>query len=216
MFSGGFSGFTEADFDVFEVPGLELRMEALKANLRPKLQQLGEDFYGYLSELLGTPMYAHVAKHARRTVNPPKDSWVAFSFDKRGYKKHAHFQIGAWQTHAFATFGLIYESPLRHSYARELKAHADEVVSRVPRDYIWIPNHMDPGWIPAKDVTAEKLTELANKMASGRQGELLVGIRIPRAEAVQMSGITFEQKVAQCFETLAPLYELATKEGVAS
>ena len=216
VFSGRFEGLEDADFDVFEVPGLEMRMEALKAHLRPKLQQLGEDFSSYLSDLLGIPMYAHVAKHARRTVNPPKDSWVAFSFDKRGYKKHAHFQIGAWQSHAFATFGLIYESPLRQAYAAQLRLHAAEIVNLVPSDYVWIPNYMDPGFISAAAVTADKLVELADKMASGRQGELLVGMQIPRDEAIALSPSEFEEKVATCFQTLAPLYEMATKEGVAS
>ena len=37
--------------------------------------------------------FAHVAKHMRRTVNPPDDTWVAFAADKRGYKKHCHFKV---------------------------------------------------------------------------------------------------------------------------
>jgi uncharacterized protein YktB (UPF0637 family) len=34
-----------------------------------------------------------VARHARRTVNPPDDTWVAFAPDRRGYKKHCHFKV---------------------------------------------------------------------------------------------------------------------------
>lgn len=209
-----FSGLQETDFDVFEIPGLELRMSALKEHLRPKLEQLGSDFSSYLSDLLGVSMYAHVAKHARRTVNPPKDSWVAFSHDKRGYKKHAHFQIGAWQTHAFATFGLIYESPFRQQYAAQLQQHAEEIVRALPAHYVWIPNHMDTLVLPADEVSAAKLTELAERMATGRQGELMVGIQISRAEAVRLDPFEFERRVSECFQTLLPLYELATKEVV--
>lgn len=209
-----FSGLQETDFDVFEIPGLELRMTALKEHLRPKLEQLGSDFSFYLSDLLGVSMYAHVAKHARRTVNPPKDSWVAFSHDKRGYKKHAHFQIGAWQTHAFATFGLIYESPFRQQYAAQLKQHAEQIVRALPAHYVWIPNHMDTTVLPADEVSAAKLTELAERMATGRQGELMVGIQISRAEAVRLDPFEFERRVSECFQTLLPLYELATKEVV--
>ena len=36
--------------------------------------------------------YPHVAKHARRSVNPPKDTWVAFATSKRGYKMLPHFK----------------------------------------------------------------------------------------------------------------------------
>ena len=51
-----------------------------------------------------------MAKHARRTVNPPKDSWVAFAPYKRGYKSLPHFQIGLWRTHLFIVLVIIYEA----------------------------------------------------------------------------------------------------------
>lgn len=209
-----FQGFTAQDFEVFEVPGLEARMEALKANLRPKLGQLGTDLSLWLSDKLGQPIYAHVAKHARRTINPPRDSWVAFCPDKRGYKKHPHFQIGAWETHAFATFGLIYESPVRITYAEKLKQNAKLVLETVPADFVWIPNHMDTKFLSARDVTIDGLTELANRLARKSQGELLVGIQIAKSDAVQMTPAEFETCVTNCFARLLPLYKLATSEVV--
>lgn len=210
-----FQGFTKEDFEVFEVPGFEPRMDALKRCLRPKLEQLGADMSVFLSDLLHQPIYPHVAKHARRRVNPPVDSWVAFSHDKRGYKKHPHFQIGAWRTHAFATFGLIYESPFRQAYAEELRQHLDEVVSNVPANFVWIPNHMDPHALPARDVTRERLLELANGLEHKRPGELLVGICVDREEAARMSAKVFEDKVKACFRKLTPLYRMSMKEVMA-
>lgn len=38
-----FSGFTAKDFDVFEIPGLEPRMEVLIQQVRPKLEAIGEE-----------------------------------------------------------------------------------------------------------------------------------------------------------------------------
>lgn len=206
-----FHGLTEADFDVFSVEGLEPRMDALKAHLRPKLQQLGETFEVQLTEWLHRPVYAHVAKHARRTINPPNDSWVAFSTDKRGYKKHPHFQIGAWKTHAFALFGLIYESPNRITFAENLNHNASEIASMIPPEFVWVPNHMDPNALPAKTVDGTKLAELCAGLQK-RQGELLVGITIPREEAVTLSGSEFVARVQTCFKTLLPIYELAQTE----
>jgi uncharacterized protein YktB (UPF0637 family) len=208
-----FQGFSNDDFEVFGVAGLEPRMAALKQHLRPKLEQLGRDYEDILSESLGRPVYAHVAKHARRTVNAPNDSWVAFCHDKRGYKKHPHFQIGMWRTHAFATFGLIYESAERQHYAEQLKAHHVEVLRAVPGDYVWIPNHMDTFSLRAADVDAEGLSILADKMAQGRQGELMVGIKIDQRDAVKMSATEFEKQVSDCFRTIKPLYQLAYSEG---
>lgn len=209
-----FPGFEDRDFAVFSVLGLEARMEALIAQVRPKLGQLGRDFSPFLSELWEQPVYAHVAKHARRTVNPPNDTWVAFCPDKRGYKKHPHFQIGLWETHVFATFGLIYESPLRMHYARQLRAHAQEVLAQVPKACVFIPNHMDPAAIPATELDEAGLVRLTERL-EGRQGELLVGLRLERAQAVQLTAAQFEQTVRECFLDLKPLLRLTQTEVTA-
>lgn len=69
--------FTADDFDVFKIDGLDPRMDALKERIQPKLQALGEHFSQKLSVMTGDEMHPHVEKHARRTVNPPNDTWVA-------------------------------------------------------------------------------------------------------------------------------------------
>ncbi len=106
--------WTNQDFDVFKIDGLEQRMEALTLNIRPKFHGLGEMFSNYLSINLGEEFFPHVAKHARRTVNPPKDSWVAFSPYKRGYKSLPHFQIGLWHNYLFIIVAIIYEAPQKN------------------------------------------------------------------------------------------------------
>ncbi|GAE33797.1 hypothetical protein JCM9157_823 [Halalkalibacter akibai JCM 9157] len=70
-------GFTQSDFDVFTIEGLDERMEAIKTRIQPTFKSLGEQLTHDLSILLGNEMYLHIAKHARRTVNPPKDTWMA-------------------------------------------------------------------------------------------------------------------------------------------
>lgn len=212
MLTIDFSGFDEKDFEVFEIPGLDNRMEALKERIRPKFQQLGEGVSEYLTMMLEREMFPHVARHARRTVNPPNDSWVAFCHDKRGYKKHPHFQIGLWETHVFITFGLIYESPQRQHYASQLQTHADEVTALIPSNYVWIPNHMDPNAFSAAAVDAKKLDELATRLATVRQGELLVGRNIPKADVLAMSPQDFIDAVTVCFETVKPLFRMAVGE----
>lgn len=209
-----FLGFSSDDFDVFSVPGLEPRMEALKAHLRPKLEQLGRDVAPMLSDLLGRPMFAHVAKHARRSVNPPVDSWVAFSADKRGYKKHPHFQIGAWGTHAFATFGLISESGDRVHFGQQVKQHAEELVELIPPHYYWFPDHTNPLGHPASEVGVAQVRKLADLLMTRRQGELLVGIVVPKEQAVHWSAGQFMEQVHTCFRQVQPLYRLASSEVV--
>lgn len=104
-----FDGFNQHDFDTFSINGLDERMEAIQSRIQPKFQELGSYMVDYLSAQLGNEVYLHIAKHARRTVNPPKDTWLAIADNKRGYKKHPHFQIGLFDDHVFIWLALIYE-----------------------------------------------------------------------------------------------------------
>jgi len=79
-----FPGFTASDFKVFDIAGFKPRMDAIRSRIRPKLEAAGRDLLADVARVGGAPAFAHVAKHARRTVNPPGDTWVAFAGDKRG------------------------------------------------------------------------------------------------------------------------------------
>src|SRR5690606_33022218 len=85
--------FTERDFRVFDIPGFQERMTAIGQRIRPKLADIGEALAPEIAGLVDRPVWAHVARRARRTVNPPDDTWVAFAGDRRGYKKDAHFKV---------------------------------------------------------------------------------------------------------------------------
>lgn len=84
---------SKKDFDVFAIDGFGPRMEAFKTVLRPHLVAVAERLAPAVSEVAGHPLYVHVAKHARRTVNPPAESWAAFASQPRGYKKLPHFAL---------------------------------------------------------------------------------------------------------------------------
>ncbi|RCO06314.1 DUF1054 family protein, partial [Bacilli bacterium] len=87
-------GFNKEDFETFHIDGLDSRMEAIQNRIQPKFQLIGSQLVDVLSAELGNEMFLHIAKHARRTVNPPQDTWLAIGNNKRGYKKHPHFQLG--------------------------------------------------------------------------------------------------------------------------
>ena len=88
-----FDGFTEKDFQVFAIPDFAGRMAAIKKQIQPKLYALAEEIGLKLKAVAGSDIFPHVAKHMRRTVNPPDDTWVAFGPEKRGYKKAQHFKM---------------------------------------------------------------------------------------------------------------------------
>lgn len=203
-----FTGFTNDDFEVFSIDGLDNRMEALKTQIRPKLEVLSDHFTPTLSAMLGEEMFAHVAKHARRKVNPPNDTWVAFASNKRGYKMLPHFQIGLWGTHVFIWFAVIYEAPQKIEYGKQLLSHVDQIFSEIPSDFVWSIDHMNPNVQKHHDLTTKDLTNMFVRLQTVKKAEILCGYQIPRDKAVNMTGQQFIDHTHFVFETVSPLYKM--------
>ncbi|MFC4320337.1 YktB family protein [Litchfieldia salsa] len=201
-----FNGFKEADFKVFQIDGLEPRMEALKSTIRPKLEALGFHFAPTLSTLVGDELFHHVAKHARRTINPPKDTWVAFANSKRGYKQLPHFQIGLWETHVFIWFAMIYEAPNKKEFGQKLKQKVEEIQDIIPTHFVWSDDHTKP---EAKSLDQEGLVTLFDRVINVKKAEVLCGLNIPKAEAIDMGEKEWINLIDDTFKKLIPLYEIA-------
>ncbi len=199
--------WTNKDFNVFQINGLEQRMDALNSCVRPKFNKLGENFSAFFSSHLGEEFYPHVAKHARRTVNPPNDSWVAFAPYKRGYKALPHFQIGLWSTHLFIVLAIIYEAPQKNLMAERLLANKS-LLQQLPEDFIVSGDHMSPAAISLQDAKEEKLEEMLIRLRDVKKGEFLIGLHIPKEEAVNMSFKQFQQLTEDTFQTLLPIYKI--------
>lgn len=203
------SGFTHDDFNVFTIDGLDERMEALKQHVRPKLEELGKQFTAELSSLTGDEMFYHVAKHARRTKNPPKDTWVAFAANSRGYKMMPHFQIGLWESHVFIWFALIYEAPNKESFGKLLEKNADKLYSQIPADFVWSTDHTKPEAIKQNELTKDELLSMFTRLQTVKKAEILCGYHIPRETAVNISSDDLMERINAVFKTLIPLYKLA-------
>jgi uncharacterized protein YktB (UPF0637 family) len=204
-----FKGFTRNDFDVFNIQGLEARMEGIQNQIRPKLEQLGDHFAPTLSAATGEEVFYHTAKHLRRTVNPPEDTWVAFSTSNRGYKKLPHFQIGLFQTHLFVWFAVIYESPVKKEFAGKLSVHQNEILKQIPDHFVWSTDHTKPDAIPHSEVNSAKFTEMTDRLKNIKKAELLCGIHIPNNDKILQDGEALLSKMDQTFKTLVPLYQYA-------
>ena len=197
--------FKSTDFEVFTVDGLEERMSAIKTNIHPKLEALGEQFAAYLSKQTDENFFFHVAKHACRKVNPPNDTWVAFSTNKRGYKMLPHFQIGLWGTHAFIYFGLIYET------AHAFLEHINDLKTNIPNDFVWSIDHTKPSVKLHKTLETNDLQKMIERLATVKKAELLVGIHISPEEFSAMTNEQFLAKIESTMQSLLPLYALCNR-----
>lgn len=204
-----FEGFTTQDFDALTVPGLEPRMEAIISRIRPKLETLGAELVPFLSALCGEEMFPHVAKHARRTVNPPNDTWVAWAASKRGYKALPHFQVGMFSTHLFIIFAVIYESPNKSVFANYLDKQAAQIKKTIPDGFYWSLDHMSPDGTLHRDADAKQLKTWAEQLKTVKKSEALCGLRLERNDPLVSDGSKLIHTVQETFQTLLPLYKNA-------
>jgi uncharacterized protein YktB (UPF0637 family) len=203
-----FAGFTEYDFDGFTLPSLEERMAFIIGGPRPKLEALGADLAPALAGLTGQPMYPIVAKHARRKVNPPNDTWVAWSANKRGYKMMPHFQVGMWHTHAFIQAGVIYEAQGRDQFARNLAGNAGALREALPANFRWLEDYTRPEGIVHSAMTDADFERIAQRLLTRKEADCMVGLSVDRAEVVRL-GAGFADLALDVMRRLVPVYNLA-------
>lgn len=204
-----FKGFTQADFETFHIDGLDERMAAIRERIQPKFKAIGDELADYLTEKTGHDMYIHIAKHARRTVNPPNDTWMAFSYNKRGYKKHPHFQIGLWDDRVFVWLAYIYELPNKQAYARTFLEYEETLADIIPQDYDVSMNHMKKSNEKWADI---HLREKLERFLKVKSAEFLVGKQFAMGDPILQDGEAFINEVKAIYDTLIPVYQLSLGE----
>lgn len=190
------------DFDTFAIEGFAPRMDVIKGTLRPKLVAIAERLVPAVSELVGAPMFVHVAKHARRTVNPPPETWAAFAHEARGYKKLPHFALAVSKAGIHAR--LVLKDEAVEARARLTKALPKKLSTLAPllsaahaRDYI----HWDCETLPEElGAKTDGLKEMARKAAL-KTGVFDLGIYLGKWQG--------DEAVLEGFKALLPVYSLA-------
>lgn len=203
-----FQGFYEEDFQVFHIDGLEERMKAIQNRIQPKFKIIGESLRQKVEILTGNEMFLHIAKHARRTVNPPNDTWLALCHDKRGYKKHPHFQVGLFDDHVFIWLAFIYELPNKKEIATKLLDQA-ETVMNIPNDFVISVDHTKKDALKVADLTKEDFTNLLTRFRDIKKVELLIGKHINANDPILRDGKAFIDLCEQTIEAVFPIYQLA-------
>lgn len=201
-----FTGFKQEDFDVFSIPGLENRMEALRERISPKLEAAAQELSADVTAMTGDEMFVHVARHARRKTNPPNDTWAALASSKRGYKKLPHFQIGLWETHVFVWFAVIYESPIKVDFASKLEENKEDILSHIPEDFVWSVDHTKPEAAPHSDVDDETFSKMTERLKTVKKAEILCGRQLQRGDDRLKDPEAFIEFCRETFQTLEPLY----------
>ncbi|WP_218090546.1 YktB family protein [Paenibacillus solanacearum] len=204
-----FEGFRETDFDTFRIDGLEARMEAIRGRIQPKFRDISEALLPAIRAQAGEEMFLHIAQHARRKVNAPVDTWLAFAGNKRGYKQHPHFQIGLFDDRVFLWLALIYELPDKKSIAEAYLKQAKRIYKSLPKDFVVSFDHMKKDASPVKSLGEAGLKQAIERFRDVKSVELLVGRNLLADDPVLRDGDVFLRTAGETFEALMPMYRLA-------
>ena len=206
-----FPGFKASDFKVFDIPGFKPRMAAIRTQIRPKLEAAGRDLLSDVTRIGGADAFVHVARHARRTVNPPDDTWVAFADDKRGYKKHCHFKVAISRGAVRFLFEAGPEHADKKRWCAAWKRHAPQLVPvlRRAKGLAWFKNEHDeePAAI-LTDMQADDVMRLGDELTRTRDGQFVLGRAVSADEAARWTPRDYARAVRDTFHLLAPLYRL--------
>ncbi|MDW4095084.1 DUF1054 domain-containing protein [Staphylococcus saprophyticus] len=198
--------FKPKNFKAFTVDGLDARMEALNERVRPQLNHLGDYFAQYLETATGEIFYPHVAKHARRSVNPPKDTWVAFATNNRGYKMQPHFQIGLFENQLFVMYGVMHEAKDK---AQQVQAFVDQfdALRSLSSDYSVSLDHMSQEKTYIHNMTDEDLFKAFRRVKEVKKGEFFVARTLsPNSEHLK-NDKAFLSFLEETFEQLLKFYK---------
>ena len=211
--------FDRKDFKVFDVTGFEDRMHAIRERIQPRLSEIGEDLGPVIADVVDRPVYAHVARHARRTVNPPDDTWVAFGTDRRGYKKDVHFKLAVSRRSVRLLFEVgpeYYDKPgWSRKWAREFRSLAPALESAARLGWYRDKHDEEPQARLGK-LQTDVLRDLGQEPVRRRHGQLVIGRRLEENDVVGMSEAAFRKAVVSTFRPLAPLVHLHEQRIVGS
>lgn len=197
-------GFRAEDFAIFKINGFSARMERIVEHVRPRLVRLGDELAPELARSQHLEFFPHVAKHARRTVNPPTETWVAFGPSARGYKRYGYLAlcISAAGLHARAV--VKSEADRRPEMALRIRGLTERLVkdfkgARLARYDKWDFDALPPG-TPA---TAETFATMAAALEK-KTGGIDVGFGWSAREAIRLD----RAEVIDAFRELTPLYRV--------
>ncbi|MCH5462075.1 DUF1054 family protein [Lactobacillus sp. LC28-10] len=197
--------FNDSDFQVFEDPTLGGRMAGIRGEIDPKFEALAP----LVIETLGfqTPIFAHVAKHLRRHKNPPMNTWIAFSTNKRGYKMNPHLMIGFWDDRLFVWLASLAEAKERAQMIQRLSMMLPELAKL--NDYYDIsPNHMAK---ISHTISAKGLDQQLGHYQQVKQADFLVGRQWLRGDTIFADPKQVEQTVLTTVSDLRPFFKLLIK-----
>ena len=202
--------FTAMDFDVFTIAGFAERMDAIRRQIRPKLVTVGEQLTPWLEHETGLEFYYHVATHARRRVNPPDDTWVAFGRSARGYKRFLHLTVAIDRLGLKTELVVKPESDDKAAFAEALIRLGAQGTARLLGNdgapVYWLDER--EGGIPMTAMSETDFRQRLESLLSKKSAGATLGCRLSKEEVLSWESPVMINKLRNHLNRLIPLYLL--------
>ena len=197
-------GFSAKHFAIFDIDGFQPRMEALKEHVRPRLEQLGHELGAALHAATGDDFHPHVAKHQRRTVHPPPETWVALGPSPRGYKRYGYLAL-VISSHGLHTRVVVkQEADLRAKMATNFRKQSGALRSHFNGAPLRRYDRWDFHAIPEPVAADKHLWETCASALKKKTGGIDLGVAWEKRQAAKLD----IESVVERMLDLMPLYRM--------
>lgn len=202
--------FTQKDFDIFQIEGLEARMIAIRENIQPIFQELDTYFVQELALVLGEVLPIHIAQHRRRTTYAPESTWSAMGGTKRGYKRYPHFQLGINGDFIFMWLSFIDQPDHEQEMAQSFMEHSSVFQPLIEKQFVLNTDHTKNQYDLA---SMETIQSALVRWHDVKKGEFQIGRVIPKGDDVLLDSQKALLYMLDTYQLLVPLYQLALRQG---
>ncbi len=197
-------GFIRRDFEVFAIEGFSARMAKLDELINPRLIRLANELTPELSRTFHMQFFPHVAKHMRRSANPPDETFAAFGPSRAGYKRYGYLALCVSGVGIHARAAVKSDADNHPEIARAIKSKSADLQksfrgTRIQQYQNWNCREM-PRSITAG---ADFFDGLADALAK-KSGAIDIGFGWPVRDALTVD----RDEVLDAFRELEPLYRV--------
>lgn len=178
---------------------MDRRLALIRTQLGPKFAQAGSQLQRLAKQHAGVDFTVHIAKHARRHVNPPQNTWLALSASARGYKMLPHVELGFWDDRLFLWVGVLQEAKPLFGVLPTL--------AQLPQGFALADSHINKTTQPLNAATLAAQNTRFKQVAKAEW--LLVANHLAQAPTWQ-DPTRLWRTIQQEFLALLPVYQLLT------
>lgn len=196
--------FDGNSFQAFEYHSLEGRMREIQTYIQPAFQDAAEVIRDEIERLEGSVLPIHIAKHIRRTTNPPEQTWVGIGGNNRGYKRFPHFEITIYEDDIFVCLALI-DQPDYWPEMIDAISQRQEQIRDLPTDYVISPHHTQNDKYA---LTEKSLDDILTKAKRIKKGEFMIGRNLEAGDKRLHNEADWQVFLRETVNAVYPLYHL--------